>query len=63
MGMCCEKKTMIRRRNVWSVKWRVPDQEVDQRRLGQRLRKKTARHVNGTGRMPWIVVDGVMGDR
>jgi len=25
---------------------RVPDQEVDQRKLGQRLCKKTVRHVN-----------------
>jgi len=25
---------------------RVPDQEVDQRKLGQRLWKKTVRHVN-----------------
>jgi len=24
---------MIRQRNVWSVKWRVPDQEVDQKGL------------------------------
>jgi len=29
MGMCCEKKTMIGWRNVWSMKWRVPGQEVD----------------------------------
>ena len=28
MGMCCEKKTMIGWRNVWSMKWRVPGQEV-----------------------------------
>jgi len=36
------------------MKWRVPDQEVDQRRLGKRLSKKTVRHVNRTRRMPWI---------
>jgi len=29
MGTCCEKKTMIWWRNVWSTKWRLPDQETD----------------------------------
>jgi len=47
---------MIGRRNVWSMKWRVPGQEVDQRKLGERLWKKTVRHVYWTGRMPWIVL-------
>jgi len=32
--------------NDWSMKWRVPDQEVDQRKLGQRLCKKTVMHIN-----------------
>ena len=41
MGMCCKKKTMIGRRNVFSVKWMMPGQEVDQRKLGERLWKKT----------------------
>jgi len=36
----------------------VSGQEVDQRKLGERLLKKTVRHVNWTGRMPWIVMDG-----
>ena len=36
----------------------MPDQKVDQRKLGQRLCKKTVRCVNRTGRMPWIVIDG-----
>ena len=45
MGMCCEKKTMIGLRNVWSMKWRIPDQEVDERGLGERLYKKTAKHI------------------
>jgi len=40
------------------MKWRVPDQEVDQSGLGERLSKKTVRYVNGTGMMLWIVVDG-----
>jgi len=57
MGMSCERKTVIGWRNVWSMKWRAPDQEVDQRGLGERLCKKTVRHVNWTGRMLWIVVD------
>jgi len=58
MGMCCKKKTMIAWRNVWSMKLRVPGQEVDPRKLGERLWKKTVRHVNWTGRMPWIVMYG-----
>ena len=33
-------------RNVWSLKWRVTCQEVDHRRLGQRLCKKTVKQVN-----------------
>jgi len=47
MGMCCRKKTVIGRRNVWSMRWRAPDQEqeVDQRGLGQRLCKKIVRHI------------------
>ena len=40
-------------RNVWSMKWRVPDQEADRRGLGERLCKKTVGHVHWTGRMPW----------
>jgi len=40
MGMCCEKKTLIGGRNIWSMKWRVPGQEVYQRKLGERLWKK-----------------------
>jgi len=44
-------------RNVWSMKWRVPGQEVDQRKLEERLWKKTVRHINWTRRMPWIVKD------
>jgi len=40
MGMGCKKKTMNWQRNVWSMKRRVPDQEVDQRGLGERLCEK-----------------------
>jgi len=29
------------------MRWRAPDQEVDQRGLGERLCKKFAKHVNG----------------
>ena len=57
MGMCCEKKIMIGWRNVWSMKWRVPGQEVGQRKLGERLWKKTVKHVDWIGRMPRIEVD------
>jgi len=52
---------VAKRRQYWvkkCVKWRVPDQEVDQRWLGERLWKKTVRHINWTGSMLWIVVDG-----
>ena len=58
-GFCfsCEKKTMIRWRNVWSVKWRVPGQEIDQRKLGERSWKKTVEHVDWIRRIPWIVVE------
>jgi len=45
-------------KNVWSMKWRVPGQEVDQGKLGERLWKKTVRHVKWTGRMPRIVIYG-----
>jgi len=40
MGMCCKKNTMIGWRNVWSMKQRVIEQEMDQRGLGDRLGKK-----------------------
>jgi len=33
-------------RNVWNMRWRAPDQEVDQRGHGKRLCKKIAKHVN-----------------
>ena len=45
-------------RNVWGMKWWVPGQEVDQRKLGERLWKMTLRHINWTGRLSWIVIDG-----
>jgi len=44
-------------RNVWNMRWRAPDQEVDQRGHGERLCRKIAKHVIWTGRMLWIVVD------
>jgi len=37
------------------MKWRVPGQEVDQRKLGERLWTNTVKHVDCIGRMPWIV--------
>jgi len=57
MSMYCEKKE-----NDWVKKCtenesRVPGQEVDQRKLGQRLCRKTVMQVNCIGRMPWIVTD------
>jgi len=47
--------------NDWVKKcleYEVPSQEVDQRKLGGRLYKKTVRHIYWTRRMPWIVKDG-----
>jgi len=40
------------------MKCRVPEQDVDQRGLGDALCKKTVKHVNWTGRMLLIVEDG-----
>ena len=45
MGICCEKKMMTGQRNTRSMKQRAPDQEEDQREPGQRLRKRTVKHV------------------
>jgi len=42
MDMCCEKNTII----VWSMKWWVTAQEEDEREPGERLCKKTVKHVN-----------------
>jgi len=39
-----------------SMKQRVPDQEMEQRRPGVRLWKTTFKHENWTRRMLWIVV-------
>jgi len=46
MDMCCKEKIMTRRGNVWSMKYRVPDEEVDPRGPGERLWKRTVKHVN-----------------
>jgi len=46
MGMCCKKEDSDWVRNVWCIKWRVPDQQVDQRKLEERLCEKTVRHIN-----------------
>ena len=50
-------KTVIGLRNVWSMKLGVPGQEIDQRKLGEILWKKTVRHVNLSGGMLWIIID------
>jgi len=36
----------------------MPGQEIDQRKLNERLWKKTVRQVYWTGRTPWIVLHG-----
>ena len=43
--MCCEKKMMIGRSNMWSMKLRVQDQEEDQRGPGERLYERTVKDV------------------
>ena len=45
-------------RNVWSMKFRVQDQEEDLRGLGERLSERIVQHIKREERMPWIVVDG-----
>jgi len=45
MGTCCEKMMWIGRRNVWSMKFRVEDQEEDQRGPGERLSERIVKHV------------------
>jgi len=47
MSMCCEKKTLIGCRNVWNMRWRAPDQEVDQRTCREVVQKDCqARSLN-----------------
>jgi len=58
MGMCCKKKTMTGSRNVWSMKLRVPGQEVDQRKLGTEIVEKdcqahTLKTEDATDRNRW----------
>jgi len=54
---------MIGLRNVWSMKWRVPGQEVDQRKLGERLWKKTVKHVeDAVDRSRWRRQIGIFDD-
>jgi len=67
MGMCCEKKRMIGGRNVWSMKWRVPGQEVDQRKLGKRLwedcRARGLNREDAMDRSRWRKQIGMIDDR
>ena len=58
MGMCCVKKMMTVWRTAWSMKLSVQDQEEDQRKPGERLSKRTVKHVNWTQRMLRIVANG-----
>jgi len=45
MGICCGKKTLI-----GNMRWRAPDQEVDQRRHGERLCQKIAKQARNLNR-------------
>jgi len=42
---------------VYLLVW-IPDQEVDQGRLGERLCKETVRHINWTRTILLIILDG-----
>ena len=50
MGMCCKKKMVIGRRNAWSMRLRVQDQEEDQRGPGERLYERTVKHIKNEQR-------------
>jgi len=56
-GHVRKKKTPIGWRNVWNMRLRAPDQEVDQRGHGKRLSKKIAKHVIWTRRMLWATIN------
>ena len=43
---------------IWSMKYRVTDQEEDQTGPGERLWKRTAKHVNWSKRTQWMIVNG-----
>jgi len=45
-------------KKIYTMKWRVPGQDVDQRKLGERLWKKTVRHVKWTtiGVSGWMLL-------
>ena len=43
---CVAKKDNDWVKKLWSMKWRVPGQEVNQRKLGQRLWKKMVKYVD-----------------
>ena len=58
MDMCFKKKTMIGWRNIWSIKWRVPGQEIDQRKRGRVIVEKDCQayklnRENATDRNRW----------
>jgi len=44
-GHVLRKQTLIGWRNVWSVRWRASDQEVDQRGVEERLCKMIVKYV------------------
>jgi len=49
MGMCYKKDEDWVKKCMeyeWSMKYRVQDQEEDQRGPGERLSKRTVKHVN-----------------
>jgi len=46
MGMCCEKEDNDWVKQCMEYEVRQSDQEVDQGGLGERLCKKTVKHVN-----------------
>jgi len=43
---CLNYFVFLGEKNVWNMRWRAPDQEVDQRGHGERLCKKIAKHIH-----------------
>jgi len=43
---CVAKENTDWVKKLWNMRWRAPDQEVDQRGVGERLCKKIVKYVN-----------------
>jgi len=54
-GRVLKRRQYLGEKNVWSMKCRVPDKEVNKRGLGERLYKKTVMVNNGIGTMLFLL--------